>query len=277
MAVTINKRGSWILEVNDDTQDRPLYLNFRDIVLSSDGDFVNITESPISWNLEKRYNYTDVTNTTATSGADLCAKIGELFDGGAPVEPGTVQLGTVGTLAGSSLGVAPFSFAYDNSFATWIIEASEISAISSGQQIDSIELYFGSMSNSSYFMASQRIYMGYTTLNNWTGNLPNVGHSGGTSTVTNRTYVKTSFSKTYTSAEEGTWLTFSFTTPYVYDGTSNIVIDWENRDGSYSFGGPKFHIENKSGSVAYKRRDGSYPSGSCFLDAERPIMKLNYS
>ena len=197
--------------------------------------------------------------------------------GAVPPVAGTVQLGTVGTLGSSSLGTAPFSFAYDYSFASWVVEGSELSAISNGQTIDSMELYFGSMSDASYFMSTQRIYVGYTSLFNWTGNLPNVGHTEGSSTVTNRTYVKTSFSRTYTSAEEGSWITFTFTTPYTYDGSSNIVIDWENRDGSYAFGGPKFHIQNKSGSVAYKRRDGSYPTGSCYLNAERPIMKLNYS
>ena len=199
------------------------------------------------------------------------------FNEGSRLKAGTVQLGTVGTLASNSLGIAPFSFAYDYSFATWIIEASEISQIKAGQTIDSIELYFNTMTNSSYSMNTQRIYLGYTSLNNWTGNLPSVGHSGGGSTVTNRTYVKTSFSKTYTSSEEGTWLVFTFTTPYTYDGSSNIVIDWENRDGSYAFGGPKFDIQQKSGSVAYKRSDNNYPSGSCFLDDERPIMKINYS
>lgn len=199
------------------------------------------------------------------------------FNEGSRVKAGTVQLGTVGTLTSNSLGIAPFSFAYDYSFATWIIEASEISQIQAGQTIDSIELYFNTMSNPSYSMTTQRIYLGYTSLNNWTGNLPQVGHSGGSSTVTNRTYVKTSFSKTYTSAEQGTWLVFTFTTPYTYDGSSNIVLDWENRDGSYAFGGPKFDIQQKSGSVAYKRKDNSYPNGSCFLDDERPIMKINYS
>lgn len=198
-------------------------------------------------------------------------------DGAPAPSPGTVQLGTVGTLQSSSLGTAPFSFAYDYSFATWIIEGSELSDISAGQTIDSIELYFGTMTDPSYTMNTQRIYMGYTTQSTWAGNLPHVGHSHGSSTVTNRTYVKVSFSKTYTSAEEGSWLTFSFSNPYTYDGSSNICIDWENRDGSYDFGGPKFHIQSKSGSVGYKRTDLSYPSGSTFLDDERPIMKINYS
>lgn len=273
MSFTITNIGN-ILKIVDTAATEPYYFNWKNIVTRLNGVNTIFEERRIS-NSTLTVDYTQVANITATDAEDLLNQVAGLFGSGAT--PGTVQLGTVGTLAGSSLGVAPFSFAYDYSFASWIIEASEISSISSGQQIDSIELYFGSMSDASYFMSSQRIYMGYTTLNNWTGNLPNVGHSEGGSTVTNRTYVKTSFSKTYTSAEEGTWLTFTLTTPYVYDGSSNIVIDWENRDGSYDFGGPKFHIENKSGSVAYKRMDGSYPSGSCFLDAERPIMKLNYS
>lgn len=191
--------------------------------------------------------------------------------------PITVQLGTVGTLASNSLGIAPFSFAYDYSFASWIVEASELTGVASGQQIDSIELYFASMTNASYSMITQRIYCGHTTLANWTGNLPDVGHVEAGSTVTDRTYCKTSFSKTYTSAEEASWLTFTFNTPFVWNGTDDIVIDWENRDGSYAFGGPRFDIQNKSGSVAYKRQDSSYPTGGCFLDAERPIMKLNFT
>ena len=69
----------------------------------------------------------------------------------------------------------------------------------------------------------------------------------------------------------------SYSTVYCRYSFSNICIDWENRDGSYDFGGPKFHIQSKSGSVGYKRTDLSYPSGSTFLDDERPIMKINYS
>ena len=203
----------------------------------------------------------------------LPGMIGQLVDGSIP--PGTVDLGTPGTLGSSSLGLAPFSFAWDYSFAAWIVEASELSGIGGAVDFNSMELYFGGMSNPSFTMNNQRIYMAHIDKANWTGALPDVDITS-SENLTGTTYVKTSFSKTYVSAEIDTWIDFSFNNNFSWNGTDNIVIWWENRDGSYAFGGPRFDIENKSGSVAYKRQDSSYPSGSCFIDAERPIMKLNY-
>lgn len=201
---------------------------------------------------------------------------GSAAHGGGGGTPGTIQLGTVGTLQSSSLGLAPFTFAWDYGFASWIIEGSELSAITNGQTIDSIELYFGAQSSSSFTMNTQRIYIGNVSVNTWSGNVPQVDHSS-SSTVTGRSQVKYSFNQTFQSSQTGTWLTFTFDAPFTYNGTSNICIDWENRDGSYAFGGPKFHIETKTNMVAYKRQDYSYPSGNCYLDDERPIMKINYS
>lgn len=203
----------------------------------------------------------------------LPGMIGQLSSGG--ITPGPIQLGTPGTLGSNSLGLAPFSFAYDYSFVAWIIEASELSSIGGAVDFTSMELYFGAMFDASYTMNTQRIYMAHIgSKANWTGALPTVGL--GSESLTNSTYVKTSFSKTYVSADIDTWLDFTFTTNFPWNGTDNIVIWWENRDGSYDFGGPRFDIENKSGSVAYKRTDTTYPTGTSFLDAERPIMKLNY-
>jgi len=201
---------------------------------------------------------------------------GQLFGGGGgPIPPGTIQLGTPGTPGGGSLGLAPFAFAYDYSFSAWIIEASELSSIGGSVDFTSLELYFGDMSDPTFTMFTNRIYMAHIgSKANWTGALPTVDMSS--ETLTDTTNVKFSFSRTYTSAELNTWMDYSFGTNFTWNGTDNIVIWWENRDGSYDFGGPRFDIENKTGSVAYKRTDTTYPSGGCSLDTGRPIMKLNY-
>jgi len=199
---------------------------------------------------------------------------GQLFGGGV-IPPGTIQIGTIGTTASGTLGVAPFSYAYDNSFSAWIIEGSELSSIGGGVDFTSLELYLGAMNTAPYSMINQRIYMAHIDKSNWTGSLPDVNITS-SENLTNITYVKPTFSKSYQSSEINTWINFSFGSNFTWNGNDNIVIWWENRDDSFAFGGPRFDIENKSGSVAYKRQDNNYPTGSCFLDAERPIMKLNY-
>ena len=138
-----------------------------------------------------------------------------------------------------------------------------------------MELYLGAMVASSFVTNSQSIYMAHIDKSTWSGALPNVNITS-SENLTGTTNVKTTFNKTYTSSEVDTWINFTFNTNFNYNGTDNVVIWWENRDGSYAFSGPLFDIESISGSVAYKRSDGSYPTGTCLLDAERPIMKLNY-
>jgi len=197
---------------------------------------------------------------------------------GTPTPPssGVVQLGTPGTSASGTLGIAPFAVAYDYSFAAWIIEASELSSVGGTADIESLELYMGLMADSTYLMFSQRIYMAHIgSKSTWLGSIPTVGL--GSESLSNTTYVKTNFTQSYATADENDWFKFNFDNSFPWNGTDNIVIWWENRDGTYNFGGPTFNIQNKSGSVAYKRADSSYPTGSCSTDTERPIMKLNYT
>jgi hypothetical protein len=204
----------------------------------------------------------------------LPGMIGQLQVSGS-IPPGTIQIGTPGT-SGDSLGLAPFSFAWDWSFVAWIIEASEMSSIGGSVTFNEIEFFFGDMSNSSFTMNSQRMYMAHIDKSDWLGDLPVVGMAG--ENITNTTYTLTNFNKTFTSAEENDWLAFPFNNNFTWNGTDNVVIWWENRDGSYSFGGPRFDRQNKSNSVAFRRVDSAlYPTGqSTSISAERPVMKLNY-
>jgi hypothetical protein len=191
--------------------------------------------------------------------------------------PTTIQIGTPGTLASNSLGIAPFSPAYNYSWATWIIEASELSGANG--DITAISLWFDQMSDSpTYVTNKQRIWVSHIgSISTWSNNLPHVDFSGGPISPTNRTQCKV-FDKTWTDAEEGTWVKFDFdTNNFAWNGVDNIAIEWLNKDETYNYGGPRFDINNKSGSVAYRRLDANYPSGQGLLDAERPITKLHFN
>jgi hypothetical protein len=192
------------------------------------------------------------------------------------IPAGTIQLGTPGTQA-ESLGKAPFSYAYDYSWSTWIVKASELAAIGGAVTINSIELYVGYNSGATQWN-TQRIWCSHTDKDSWSGDLPNVDFSG-YSSISDRTQLKV-FDQNF--PDDGTpagyWIEFDFTTnEFEWDGTSNLAFEWLNKDGSYDFSGPKFDIQSVAGSVAYKRQDSSYPSGASALDAERPIMKINYN
>lgn len=197
--------------------------------------------------------------------------------GDGSIPSGTVQLGTAGTPS-ANLGKAPFSYAWDYTWAGWIIQASELSSIGGAVNITSLEIYLGSQSDATYTMNNQEIWCSHIgSRSSFSGNLPNVDFSG-YADITDRTQCKTPFSKTYNSpADVGTWIKFTFDTAFEWNGVDNIAFDWVNKDTSFDFGGPQFDIQSISGSVAYKRQDGSYPTGVSLLDAERPIMKINYN
>lgn len=82
MAITINKRGGSIIEINDSTKSEPSFFNFYDIVLSSSGNFMMIAQKNVIHNGEGKLeiDFNDVTTPAGTtSGADLLRTIAELF------------------------------------------------------------------------------------------------------------------------------------------------------------------------------------------------------
>ncbi len=82
MAITINKRGGSIIEINDSTKSEPYFLNFYDIALHSSGDFMIISQKNVIHNGVDKLDvdFNDVTTPSGTtSGADLLRTIAELF------------------------------------------------------------------------------------------------------------------------------------------------------------------------------------------------------
>lgn len=82
MAITINKRGTSIIEINDSTKDEPYFLNFYDITLHSAGDLMVISQKGVIVNGDNEIavDYNDVTTPVGTtSGDDLVRTVCELF------------------------------------------------------------------------------------------------------------------------------------------------------------------------------------------------------
>jgi hypothetical protein len=258
--------GSWIQAISDDYGSASGSTSYLQAITKNLG-ISEVSNGSHIQSIAEHYGATEPLN-----GSWLFYIINNI-SGNTP-SPGTLTFGSPGTSPSNSLGLSPFTFGYDYGFAAWIITAAELG--STPRTITSIEMYLGSMSDSTYTMNNQSFKMAHIDRDNWTGDLPKVDLID--QNLTGDTQVRTSTTYNYDKATQvDTWIEFPFTSDFAYNGIDSIVIYWANKDDSYNFGGPLFDIENITGNVAYKRRDNNYPSGSCFLSTERPIMKLNYS
>lgn len=104
-----------------------------------------------------------------------------------------------------------------------------------------------------YEMLNQSVYIGYTNLETFSSNAyVNPLTEGGATKVYdgNITF----------SGEQGDWFTLDFNVnDFEYNGTGNIIIYWENRDGSYASGYPRWYYKSAPNYVCYKYRDNSFP------------------
>jgi hypothetical protein len=190
-------------------------------------------------------------------------------------EPGTIVIGDPdSTSIATSVNKTPWTFEFDYSFAAMIIPQTEMG---DAKTITSIEFKVDNL-NTTESYTSQEIIMGHITETDFSSNTPSVDLTD--YSVSNKTIVKSSFTASYGSIDNDTWVKYDLTTSnFSYNGTNSLVIMWENRNGDYDFAGPNTYYDTSFGIslTAYARRDGSYPTGNCSLTNERPIMKINYA
>lgn len=75
------------------------------------------------------------------------------------------------------------------------------------------------------------------------------------------------------------WYGLTFDTNFCYNGTSNVFILWENRDGAYSFGYPSFETQSGGLNLARgfeKYADNTYPTGNATRLDQRYNIRLTY-
>lgn len=148
-----------------------------------------------------------VSNTTVCAGtsSDLTAKL---------TGAGTVQLGT-STSTTSTTGITPFSSNYEGSREQYLIRASELQALGLGA---------GNLTSLSFIVTASGT--GAFAQSNFTIKMANTAQTALSSAYGTPSG---SFVTVYTNASEpapavGT-KTFTFSTPYNWDGTSNLLID----------------------------------------------------
>ena len=159
---------------------------------------------------------------------------------------------------------------YDYSHSMFIIQQSEIGAVE--KQIENLQIDLAGYS-SGYTFTDQTIKLAHVTESEFGTNVQ-VDLSG--LTVSDLTEVKSSFTL---NAHPSGWKTLTFDTNFCYNGTDNLLIIWENRDGSYQsgYGYAECWSDNTNYLSWYKYQDNTYPTGFGTRDLTyRPNFKLGY-
>ncbi|MDB4648977.1 hypothetical protein OAF64_03180 [Crocinitomicaceae bacterium] len=168
-------------------------------------------------------------------------------------------------------GGTPAYGLYDYSQSSMLYLAAELEAvgISAGNSITAIEFQFNSWDNG-YELDNQTIKMAHIT----ESSLPDPGSPDYSSlSVSNNTTVKNEFD--FRGFSGITWGQFDFDTPFIWDGTSNILITWENRDGSWSSGFGWLEGRNISNRCHIWFKDDNYPTESSSTDRDLPNIKIH--
>ena len=185
----------------------------------------------------------------------------------------TISDGTYGNTQTSPF--SPLYGLYDYGRSATIYYAADIGG---AKNITSIAWYVdafqsGYSQSGPYTFSNVKIYFAYTTLNGWS----NINNVSGVDMLNgiNVSQGITSWTKVYDGSllfdASDTWKYITLDSPFSYNGTSNLIIQVENWDGSYSSGYPIFHYTSTSASslrtMKYFYSDGSMPPTS--TDATR--------
>jgi hypothetical protein len=148
----------------------------------------------------------------------------------------------------------PFKGIYHYSISASIYLQSELGNLP--KRIKSIQFYFAGFTTP-YTVTNQEIWIAEVAQSSF-DTAPAVDFSD--LTITNLTQVKTSFTHTVTANNQ--WYQFDFTTPFTYNGTSNLIVIWKNYDGSATISGAGYGRTTSATSRGmYKFNDPSFPTG----------------
>ena len=150
---------------------------------------------------------------------------------------------------------------YNYSWSENIYDANEIQ---SQGTIDTLYVQLA-QSVSGFTMSQQTIYLSHTTQSTFASSAY-PGTSG-------QTLV---YSGTITwSGNAGDWIAIPLQTSFNYNGQDNLLLHWENHDGSYTSGYPHFYCTSNTVKTIYAYQDVSFPIGSGNFSSNRPNLKFN--
>lgn len=193
----------------------------------------------------------------------------------------TISDGTYGNSQTTPL--APIYGLYDYSWSSSIYRVADIGA---AKTIGSIAWYVdgfqsGYSQTGPYTFNNVQIYFAYTTLSGWasTNNVSGVNRLTGVNVAQGITSWTKVFDGSFTFNASDAWKTITLTSPFSYDGATNLIVHVDNNDGSYASGYPIFHYTNyntatSTRTMKYGAQDGSMgPTSGTRLYA-RPDIKF---
>lgn len=191
-----------------------------------------------------------------------------------PIVPQEVQIVT-GT---SNITAAPLDGYYDYSQCGMIYLSTQLSAIAN-KQITAIEFQYNGWTPS-YTVYNQIIKMGHAQTNYFSSSEP-INYSG--TLIGSLVTVKDRF--TFEDIGDGggaQWRKHDFDTYFTYNGTDNLLISWENRDGSWGSGYGWLEGSSSGRTVVTWGNDGddegSYPTSTSNRQTQnkQPNLIIHY-
>jgi hypothetical protein len=186
----------------------------------------------------------------------------------APSEPVELLIGD-GT---NNQYYTPVNGYYDYSQYGAIIQTSQLGQ-ASGNLLQAIEFRFKGWT-SGYTMPNQTIKLGHISESVWANSSPYPSIDYSNYTVSDLTSVKSNF----TVVIQNDWVRINFDTPFAHNGSDNLLISWENRDGDWDSGyGGSWNTSTSGLQMCRWERDGSYPSGTTTTRSYfHPTVKLTF-
>lgn len=155
----------------------------------------------------------------------------------------------------------------DNGWSAWILTAAEVNG---AKQIEGIG-YVPYSYTTGYQYPLQVIKMAHVVQSSWPTTTPALDLSD--LTVTDLKTVKGPFTETITN---GIVNKQTFTSNFCYNGTSNLLIIWENRRNDWSGGYGSHQHVTAIGQGAYKTQNVTYPTGNGTRLDKKPYTTLYY-
>lgn len=152
---------------------------------------------------------------------------------------------------------------------SWSASIYESSEIGSARQITGIE-YYVDQDSKTFF--NQTIIIAHVSGDRFTGGTTTIGLS-----EMNMTDITTGYTGTITMSQFG-WDEITFTENFCYNGTDNLIVIWENRDGSVDVSPPSFEYDTTfKNNVAYASKDTGFPGdGDISVSSGRPVIRFSH-
>lgn len=177
-----------------------------------------------------------------------------------------LQIGT-GT---SLIYYAPNNYNFRYAKSAFIWTAAEIGAAKTINYVAFYNRSYGSFAN----LPNQTLKIGHVAQSSFAASNPPINLSD--LTITNLTTVKSNFA--YNTNQNNVWWPIMFTTNFVYNGTSNLILIWENNanDWSSTAGGSDGSTQLNKGITAGSMTSASTIPTVGTIITKRPNIKIGY-